>query len=485
MSNLSSGCSSSDNQFLFVNGRHIDHPKVSKIVNTLYRARRKDRYPMFVLFVTTHPSRINVCITPDKRTIVMRDEHVLLAMLHEAVIKAFELENSTFVPLSTKSQDAVPFRVNSASQKVPEKDLKSEKENDILVPARKRPANSPIFTNDEADEDNEQSKSSKRSVPPAHRVYRKASTEPNMFRGLHTIPDAGTNGEDAGVTVRADDYGFYIDDGAAGPVEEEVFQLPPSQNGVNIEQSSTPVDSNNSADNPTSNPVNEYDAGEWDGPISRYDTHTSPEAPPIISRLNTYEITQGIQQQPASVTNMDGVAEYETPVNQDQIPVVTIDNAVDDQYSLCEGNTVTQGVTQSTDIEILNNSEIETMGEPFYYSGPLVSHTAIGLPEFKFQIPVETKLMSLPYIVPKPKFESQTLEVDASNEDYHQWREADTKFFTDFYNNVNVLEPNAPFTKNTALKISKMLSEDKHDENIAPNDVEEVASEFETKLSLK
>uniref|UniRef100_A0AC34Q681 Uncharacterized protein n=1 Tax=Panagrolaimus sp. JU765 TaxID=591449 RepID=A0AC34Q681_9BILA len=189
VSTITSSSTVANNLFIFVNRRHIDYPKAHKIINTLYRTKRKDRYPILVLFLETHPSRINVCITPDKRTINLRDENVFLAKLHEALVKAFELEESTFIPLSTNNvKDGVPFRVSSSQSKGENRSLKRkaienvEDEND--------PKSSPAIRNKRSSTrkstmgDGSDSFSIEKSpAPPAN----------SMFPSLWTLPVANNS----------------------------------------------------------------------------------------------------------------------------------------------------------------------------------------------------------------------------------------------------------------------------------------------------
>uniref|UniRef100_A0A914Z760 DNA mismatch repair protein S5 domain-containing protein n=1 Tax=Panagrolaimus superbus TaxID=310955 RepID=A0A914Z760_9BILA len=53
------GSHAPDRQFIFVNKRHVDYPEASKVINELYRAHNKNRYALYVLFVTVHPCEVH------------------------------------------------------------------------------------------------------------------------------------------------------------------------------------------------------------------------------------------------------------------------------------------------------------------------------------------------------------------------------------------------------------------------------------------
>ncbi|KAJ2799049.1 ATP-binding mismatch repair protein [Coemansia guatemalensis] len=109
------GRSASDRQFFFVNGRPCDFPKAKKLVNEMYRDHSPTRFPLYAIAVTINPRTIDVNLTPDKRTILIRHEPQLLAALRQALALVFEPSESVFnvsrvqtqlVPTSTPADSA-------------------------------------------------------------------------------------------------------------------------------------------------------------------------------------------------------------------------------------------------------------------------------------------------------------------------------------------------------------------------------------------
>ncbi|MFS7901713.1 putative ribosomal protein S5 domain 2-type [Helianthus anomalus] len=91
-----SGRSLGDRQFFFVNGRPVDMPKVSKLVNELYRSANSKQYPVAIMnFVV--PTRVcDVNVTPDKRKVFFTDEGSILNSLKEALLKIYSPNLASF-----------------------------------------------------------------------------------------------------------------------------------------------------------------------------------------------------------------------------------------------------------------------------------------------------------------------------------------------------------------------------------------------------
>ncbi|KAJ1964117.1 hypothetical protein GGI12_001631 [Dipsacomyces acuminosporus] len=90
------GRSGADKQYFFVNGRPCDFPKAKKLVNELYRGYNPTKYPVFAIAVEINSKSIDVNLTPDKRTILIRHENQLLAAMRAAMVRALEPSESTF-----------------------------------------------------------------------------------------------------------------------------------------------------------------------------------------------------------------------------------------------------------------------------------------------------------------------------------------------------------------------------------------------------
>uniref|UniRef100_A0A0D3F722 DNA mismatch repair protein S5 domain-containing protein n=1 Tax=Oryza barthii TaxID=65489 RepID=A0A0D3F722_9ORYZ len=80
-----SGRNSGDKQFFYVNGRPVDMPKVSKLVNELYRSSNAKQYPVAVLNFCIPTTSYDVNVAPDKRKIFFSSEHAILLSLREGI----------------------------------------------------------------------------------------------------------------------------------------------------------------------------------------------------------------------------------------------------------------------------------------------------------------------------------------------------------------------------------------------------------------
>ncbi|XP_057963527.1 DNA mismatch repair protein PMS1 isoform X2 [Malania oleifera] len=92
------GCGRSlgDRQFFFVNGRPVDMPKVSKLVNELYKGANSRQYPIAILDFTLPTKECDVNVTPDKRKIFLSDEGSILYSLREGLEKIYSPGNVSY-----------------------------------------------------------------------------------------------------------------------------------------------------------------------------------------------------------------------------------------------------------------------------------------------------------------------------------------------------------------------------------------------------
>ncbi|KRH31888.1 hypothetical protein GLYMA_10G019200v4 [Glycine max] len=82
-----------DRQYFFVNGRPVDMPKVSKVVNELYRGANSKQYPIVILNFTVPTRTYDVNVTPDKRKIFFSEENALLQALREGLQQIYSASN--------------------------------------------------------------------------------------------------------------------------------------------------------------------------------------------------------------------------------------------------------------------------------------------------------------------------------------------------------------------------------------------------------
>lgn len=105
-----SGRNLGDRQFFFVNGRPVDMPKVSKIVNELYKSANSKQYPIAVMNFTIPTGACDFNVTPDKRKIFFSDETSILHALREGLQQVYSSTNICYsvnkVEDSTVESDA-------------------------------------------------------------------------------------------------------------------------------------------------------------------------------------------------------------------------------------------------------------------------------------------------------------------------------------------------------------------------------------------
>lgn len=94
------GRSTTDRQFYFINSRPCDPPKLSKLVNEVYRTFNSNQYPFVYFNLTTKTLLVDVNVTPDKRQVFLENEKILLATVKASLLEVF----STF-PSMFKSQN--------------------------------------------------------------------------------------------------------------------------------------------------------------------------------------------------------------------------------------------------------------------------------------------------------------------------------------------------------------------------------------------
>lgn len=85
-----------DRQFFFVNGRPVDMPKVTKLVNELYRGANSQQHPIAILNFTVPTRACDVNVTPDKRKVFFSDESFILVALREGLQQIYSSSNARY-----------------------------------------------------------------------------------------------------------------------------------------------------------------------------------------------------------------------------------------------------------------------------------------------------------------------------------------------------------------------------------------------------
>ncbi len=93
---LGVGRSDNDRQFIFCNGRPVDLPKVTKVINEVWRRYEMKQKPACILNIKVPSGTFDVNLTPDKREIVLAHESVLLDSLREEIDVLYAPSRYTF-----------------------------------------------------------------------------------------------------------------------------------------------------------------------------------------------------------------------------------------------------------------------------------------------------------------------------------------------------------------------------------------------------
>lgn len=102
----SMGRSAPDRQFYYINGRPCDPVKISRLVNHVYHKYNAKQYPFVFLNLTLKRNSADVNVTPDKRTIFLIQESLILASLKSSLIQTWE---KTLGSLTTAKLDESNF----------------------------------------------------------------------------------------------------------------------------------------------------------------------------------------------------------------------------------------------------------------------------------------------------------------------------------------------------------------------------------------
>ncbi|XP_022689401.1 mismatch repair endonuclease PMS2-like [Varroa jacobsoni] len=103
------GRSTADRQFFFVNSRPCDHAKLTKLVNQVYHQYNITQQPFIMLNVLTPQALVDVNLTPDKRTLLLHRENVMLAMIKASLAAMFDKQATQY---SVNSIEGIPSQIS-------------------------------------------------------------------------------------------------------------------------------------------------------------------------------------------------------------------------------------------------------------------------------------------------------------------------------------------------------------------------------------
>ncbi|KAF9903348.1 hypothetical protein EC991_003887 [Linnemannia zychae] len=114
------GRSSTDRQYLFINGRPCVLPKIARVINEVYHSFNTNQSPFLVANLILPTAAYDVNVSPDKRTIFLHNERRIVEELRNKLTELFEPSRSTFAvsqasQLIKKPDLAARLKSNSAS----------------------------------------------------------------------------------------------------------------------------------------------------------------------------------------------------------------------------------------------------------------------------------------------------------------------------------------------------------------------------------
>ncbi|KAK7356411.1 hypothetical protein VNO80_15682 [Phaseolus coccineus] len=113
-SGLGNGRNLGDRQYFCVNGRPVDMPKVSKLVNELYKSANSKQYPVAILNFLVPTRAYDVNVSPDKRKIFFSEESAMLQALREGLQQIYSASNICYsvneVMLPAQKEECVKLR---------------------------------------------------------------------------------------------------------------------------------------------------------------------------------------------------------------------------------------------------------------------------------------------------------------------------------------------------------------------------------------
>ncbi len=109
------GRSSADRQFVFVNSRPCDLPRVNKVINETFHQFNRAQFPFVFLHLRLPSASVDVNVTPDKRQLLLHGEKVLLASLKSSLKRRYEK-----VPFQCNTSVLESFRI--VQNEAPEED---------------------------------------------------------------------------------------------------------------------------------------------------------------------------------------------------------------------------------------------------------------------------------------------------------------------------------------------------------------------------
>ncbi|KAF9215690.1 hypothetical protein BGZ59_000570 [Podila verticillata] len=150
------GRSSADRQYLFINGRPCTLPKIARVVNEVYHSFNTNQSPFLIANLIMPTSFYDVNVSPDKRTIFLHNERMIIEEIRNKLTELFEPSRSTFA-------------VSEARQLIKKPDLATRLSSGYGGSAGPKSEGDAIEVEDDGDEDDDR---------PANRSFSSTLLEP-------------------------------------------------------------------------------------------------------------------------------------------------------------------------------------------------------------------------------------------------------------------------------------------------------------------
>ncbi|CAH8361105.1 unnamed protein product [Eruca vesicaria subsp. sativa] len=104
-----------DRQYFFINGRPVDMPKVSKLVNELYKDTSSRKYPVAILDFVVPGGACDLNVTPDKRKVFFSDETSVLGSLKEGLNEIYSSSSASYTVNRLEDNSEQPDKTGVSS----------------------------------------------------------------------------------------------------------------------------------------------------------------------------------------------------------------------------------------------------------------------------------------------------------------------------------------------------------------------------------
>ncbi|XP_028804109.1 DNA mismatch repair protein PMS1-like [Neltuma alba] len=189
-----SGRNLGDRQYFFVNGRPVDMPKVSKLLNELYKGANSRQYPIAILNFSVPSRAYDVNVTPDKRKIFFSEESCLLHALREGFQQIYSPSSARY-SVNESEQPAVGedcielcnTEFNNAS--VPQEEWKEKDNNQSYFVSEPVPDDQCFHAEEQSNNENNRSALGKDLTLRAHGTLKSDKSIRQTMHSNSTVPD--------------------------------------------------------------------------------------------------------------------------------------------------------------------------------------------------------------------------------------------------------------------------------------------------------